>query len=282
MPSGSESALLTYPVGMTSRLIGRCIYCGATDDLRTEHIIPKGLGGTDTLLAASCGSCATETSRVEQRVLRGSWGGFRWVLGTPSRRSNERPPTLPADVRRGQTWTTEELVPQEYTGAAAFPIFRLPPALVGDLDATLVWPAVPTILATGQGGVAADSPPKRAGGDGYRLPVTFDPTAIARMIAKIAHGYAVEFLGVDGFEPFLPDAILGKSDDVGRWVGSLDGSLFEESPNQGHRARVGNYKDSRLLIAGVHLFADAGTPEYLVVVGEMTGPAAEDAEAVFA
>jgi hypothetical protein len=41
----------------------------------------------------------------------------------------------------------------------------------------------------------------------------------ARVLAKIAHAYTVFFVGLDGFAPFLPDVILGKSEDVGRYVG---------------------------------------------------------------
>jgi len=50
----------------------------------------------------------------------------------------------------------------------------------------------------------------------------------ARLIGKIAHGYAVAFLGVDGFVPSVVPAIIGASDDIGVWVGTAGATLFEE------------------------------------------------------
>jgi hypothetical protein len=249
--------------------IGRCIYCGTTDNLTREHIVPLALGGVDVLPEASCSECAKVTAEIERRVLQGSWGGFRWVLGMPTRHKKRRPLSMPAEVRRGGTWFDESLPVSKYTGAATFPIFREPPFLHRIEDDELKWDMIRTILASGVDAVATDSPAVRAGADAYRMPVGFDPKAIARMVAKIAHGYAVEFFGVDGFIPYLSPAILGHTDDIGRWVGSPGGSLFDEPPGRGHRIRVGTYENTVGIIAGVHLFADAGTPEYLIVVGEL-------------
>ena len=51
-----------------------CIYCGATDGLTTEHIIPYSLGGRFELPEASCNECTEITKKIEQTVGRGeSW-----------------------------------------------------------------------------------------------------------------------------------------------------------------------------------------------------------------
>ncbi len=38
--------------------VGSCIYCGSTDNLSNEHIIPYGLGGNLELPKSSCSRCA--------------------------------------------------------------------------------------------------------------------------------------------------------------------------------------------------------------------------------
>lgn len=241
--------------------------------------MPKALGGTQTLLKASCSSCATKTGEVERRVLRECWGGFRWVLGMPTRHKDERPTEASAEVRHGDEWHEVSLPVSQYTGAAAFPVFREPPAYRGFEDPELRWDWIRTVLATDGTPSTADTPAVRAGADGYRIPVGFDPKAIARMIAKIAHGYAVDFYGLDAFVPYLPSAILGDTDDIGRWVGSPGATVFADAPNEGHRIRVGDDANTTGIIAGIQLFANAGAPEYFVVVGERKA-AAGGAEAL--
>lgn len=54
-----------------SRYIGKCIYCGSTDNLTREHVVPRGLGGPWLLLKASCKKCARITSDFEGGVLGG-------------------------------------------------------------------------------------------------------------------------------------------------------------------------------------------------------------------
>lgn len=50
--------------------------------------------------------------------------------------------------------------------------------------------------------------------------------------------------------------------------GSPTATLWEEPPDRGHRVRVGAHRHGGV-IAGVHLFADSGSPEYFVVVGKL-------------
>jgi HNH endonuclease len=61
-----------------------CIYCYSDGEglgLRTEHIIPGGLGGRLELPCASCRPCEQETSALEGRVLNGIYGYSRAHLG---------------------------------------------------------------------------------------------------------------------------------------------------------------------------------------------------------
>jgi hypothetical protein len=50
----------------------QCAFCGATDDLTTDHLIPKGRGGDDSAdnLVLSCKQC---------KSARGNRGVFEWL-----------------------------------------------------------------------------------------------------------------------------------------------------------------------------------------------------------
>jgi len=50
---------------------GACIYCGSSDDLTDEHVVPYGLGGKMILPKSSCRRCAMITGQFEGKVLRG-------------------------------------------------------------------------------------------------------------------------------------------------------------------------------------------------------------------
>jgi hypothetical protein len=63
----------------------QCIYCGATSDLRKEHIIPYALQGEFVIRNGSCAGCAALTGRFEERILRGAWLPVRIALGLRTR-----------------------------------------------------------------------------------------------------------------------------------------------------------------------------------------------------
>src|SRR5947209_7136061 len=50
--------------------VGRCIYCGSTESLGREHIIPLALNGTAVLPKSTCDGCTRITGEFEQDVLR--------------------------------------------------------------------------------------------------------------------------------------------------------------------------------------------------------------------
>jgi HNH endonuclease len=85
-----RSYLPTQP-GRTYRSIELCIYCGSTEELSDEHIIPMGLGGRLVLSHASCAICSSKTSKQERTCLRTMYGPLRLLYGLPSRRKRERP-----------------------------------------------------------------------------------------------------------------------------------------------------------------------------------------------
>lgn len=99
------------------------------------------------------------------------------------------------------------------------------------------------------------------------------------MLAKIAYGFAVAHFGVDDIEDLgiLP-AIRGETDDIGKWVGCVDGEKF--APNNVLHSWQFNIESTYLIdepkemVKGrltykVSLFSLFGTPEYTVVVGNI-------------
>lgn len=258
---------------MRGKVIGRCIYCRSDENLTREHVIPVGLNGEFVLGKATCENCRKKTEDIERRVLRTSMRGMRIAAGMRTRHRQELPATLPAQVRRGRVWHDVDLPINQYTGGAILPLFGPPTETVGGPDpGGLVAKGSFVLTATPSGADTSLSVATRAGGEAYRVLTAVDLTAFARLIAKIAHGYAVDFFGLDGFEPNLPPAILGDAGDIHRWVGSPASSMFDAPAERGHRVRVGVDRRGTTVIAAVQLFADAGAPEYFVVVGRPSKP----------
>lgn len=73
-------------------------------------------------------------------------------------------------------------------------------------------------------------------------------------------------------EAYVIPAILGKTNDIGHWVGS-DGTQrhSEETKHMNTDHLVTNwFTEDRELLSAVKLFKKSLTPEYLVVVGRLT------------
>jgi hypothetical protein len=116
---------------------------------------------------------------------------------------------------------------------------------------------------------------KRQGVKSARLDVQQMAAPFARMLAKVAHSFAVATPGVDGFKPFLPDMILGRDKDHLPYL--IGGDPNTPAPASGclhqlsHETRV--VDDKHLIVARIRLFAGShtegrGMPVYYVVVGE--------------
>jgi hypothetical protein len=167
--------------------IDRCIYCGATGDLATEHVIPRSLGGGHYLRKASCLDCARITSLIETRISRDTFLLFRTVLDLPTRDPRKRPTHFQGRVRRGNVWTEEE-VPVRIPGAAVFPNLPVPGLLEGR-------PATNRIRTLGGIPMIAirradpsEEVARRAGIDEVQVDISWHPPAFMRLLAKIGWG----------------------------------------------------------------------------------------------
>jgi len=247
----------------------RCIYCGALDDLRSEHILPYGLGGPAEIPRASCGNCARITGAIEQEVLRGALWPLRVFLDLKSRTKHQDAPKtiqLTLALDGGRELVLE--VPLEKAPIVfIFPIFT-PPAVIDPTGYT------GGIRVCGAATIGYDNGLKELltahGATSVAIKQNTRPITFARMLAKIAYAMAFaqgELQRLSGPAPIVP-SILGQSDDVGRWVGTY-GDPPTGHPGLLHHVVAREPHDHGVLAYEVQLFALSHAPRYSVVLGRL-------------
>lgn len=243
--------------------VGRCIFCGATDDLTDEHIIPFGLlskGGDWFLPKAACRACQRVSMKFEGAVQQGMLGPIRGRMGLKTRRKRE--PKLNLAFRDRQTGE----IHHDAMNLDNLPLyalgFRFPePGLLAGRPSTDRLDG--ECIAKGD---LRDLP--LSGGVAMKLGRVY-PLDFCRMLAKIAHTYIWAEYGPDTFQPLLLDLIMGRSDHALHLVGG-DVAQSHLEPDTLHHV----YRQDCLsggvhyVLAAIHLFAFMDMPRYLVVVGE--------------
>jgi hypothetical protein len=113
---------------------------------------------------------------------------------------------------------------------------------------------------------------KKYGATGLRVSQNSKPVEFARVIAKVAYSLAVAegALELIEGEPFVCPAILGGTEDIGKWVGTVGGVYGKEAA--AHTFILRSDLERRILIGEVRLFADSQAPAYCVVLGRLRKP----------
>ncbi|WP_162615934.1 HNH endonuclease [Solilutibacter oculi] len=246
---------------------GSCIYCGRTDDLRTEHIVPYGLEGNLKLPRSTCGECADRTSRIERAVLRGDFRVVRVYRGLQSRRKHAGAPELYAlNITRDGQEQQVEVPLDEYPVVLHFPIYP-PPRILTTSEKR------PGVDIRGVDTISFGPNPlevmKKLGAQSIGATLSQRPAEFARMIAKIAYAMAAATgtLKLLAESSELPAMILGEDDAIGHFVGTI------EEPNASHpeihRVLLIEDRGRGLLIGDVQIFSDSHTPRYGVVIGKL-------------
>lgn len=248
--------------------VGRCIYCGASENeakLGNEHIVAYALGGNVVLPKASCRSCEAATSKVELKVCREMLLVHRTKSGVQTRRRSERPVDFPLDVFRSGDVSEVRVPFEDYPVDIYIPSLGLPGLLVGDAERQ-DWEGIEIkVIAKQKFGID--------GADRIRTKMIIPGGEFARMIAKMAHAFAVAELGIQAFEPYLCEFIR-----EGRgFAASLVGGLGSRPPSRAQDAngcheldlRVVRNHGRHLLLARIQLFAHLGMPIHQAVVGEV-------------
>jgi len=249
--------------GVTYQPVGHCIYCNETEGkLSKEHIIPLGLNGNLILPKASCENCRKITEKFERSCLRQMFGPTRLRLELKTRHKKERPTELPTlFIDKDGNKKTINIPVKE------FPLMclgaRLPPPgiTINDPPSTDHGGEIVCRFAEG---IDYKSFTKKKKVHLGRI----DFSALRRMLAKIAHGYAIANETAE-FEPFLPDLILGKANTETYLVG---GSHLESKQEPYlHNIQIGYCKINKTLhlYVIIQLFACLGMPAYNIIVGKM-------------
>jgi hypothetical protein len=254
--------------------VGRCIYCLAySGKLQDEHVVPYGLAGNLIVLPkASCSSCASITGKIEYYCLREILGHFRIKIGAPTRRPRERPDNI--EVHRGRYDRTRSAVELSQIVTIApsdlpfmYPSLTFPTAgiLVGrspdeDVNYEL---KIHRMEGELEGFLGKDGAIRI----GPMLPIEY-----VRMIAKIAHAYAIAELGLNGFRPLLKQLILDKTITLTRAL-HLVGSEIPTPASTPDFLFVAWDRcvladGRRYVVVRLRLFPCFGAPLYHVFVGE--------------
>lgn len=256
---------------------GACIYCGDCGALSDEHIIPFGLGGQWIVPKASCVACAKTTGAFEGTCQRTMLGAFRMYYSLPTRRPKERPAQLSLKVKltTHSDWTMLDVDRDIYPFLVIFPLFDLPDHLSGveppgDRAASVkkLW----VRAASFRDGLTShvQNLAEELNVAAIEPTATIHAPEFFRMLAKIAHAFAVAELGAASFRPFLGAMICdGDTSEGLRFVGGLDAA--EPAAPDLHELSLAA-TPSGTIVVRIRLFACLETPTYLVAVGSNGAP----------
>jgi|TARA_R100000005_G_scaffold22285_1_gene9568 hypothetical protein len=107
-----------------------------------------------------------------------------------------------------------------------------------------------------------------------------------RMLAKIAHGYAIAEVGQDKFEAILSKIITDANSRPFDWIGCLNQTPkinLAAEPQILHKLSLEWWetKLGLLLVVKIRLFAYLGAPEYHVIVGKIDEPPIDKAHRAY-
>jgi hypothetical protein len=253
--------------------IGKCIYCGALEfipgtgrSLSEEHFVPEGLGSRLVLLEASCKQCAEKTGVIEQMVLQRSLLSPRHRLGIRRKKRRRFKITYPVHVSGpDQHDVISHTSLDDHPSVLFLPYFNPPGRMIDRPIGENAFQAafLKTLTAL----------PKATYPEFASPPI--DTAAFCQLLAKIAHGFAVLELGIDGFTPLLPEIILMNygDDNSFSWYDLVGGNPMQFAPAESqHVLGWGFFKKGayEYLIVSLRLLANEGAPSYFAVAGTLT------------
>ena len=250
------------------KTVGECIYCGSTEDLSEEHIVPYGLGAEWVLEKASCRKHRDITSKFEMEILRKLWGPVRAAMNIQSRRGHEGK-SYPVNIiqQNGET-ATVHLDAAKFGAPMHYLMLPCPRYLSGEIsDEDLSFHGRVTHILPDperfRNEMRRAFNPKRVD-----ITISFRPVAFAQLLAKIAYGFAIGHYGIEGIETCYLLNAIDTGAGIGRWVGCLDhGST---SAGKELIEIEGGFINTqcRDIVVQIRLYGSLRSPTYIVVVGE--------------
>ncbi|MBM4127280.1 MAG: HNH endonuclease [Nitrospira sp.] len=248
---------------------GFCIYCGSTNQLSREHVVPYALGGTLTITEGSCEVCRKKTHEFETDVLTGPMRMVRYLQNLPSSTKHRSvPKTVELFVKLGEMQQQIELPIEKAPIFLDFYEFGEPKYLEAASRGTSLDVCSVVTGSYGQdpGHVISELSTKGMTIVGApRRPVAF-----ARMIAKIAYCFAFVQGHIRKLEnpSELIDAFMENPNLIGRFVGSIP-PPFVKYEGVSIRVAIKALASEGIAYAEVQLFAASGAPTYIVVLGRI-------------
>ena len=248
------------------RHIGKCVYCGSTNNLTDEHIVPYGLNGIWQLLKGSCEACNSITSAFEGTVLREYFTLARAALGLKTRRPRNRPKELSFEVDR-----------EGHKETIKFPVTDCPTIFMmrnleepGCIVKRVNEDSVKTI-GVSLHGIKPTELEDKFHIEGISINAHFSGGhCFERMLAKIAYGMTILAYGSEALkERYVLPCILGLKHDAGYWVGSSGRRINTLPAEKKVLHRIGLALNNEEIRVFIRLFAHLKTPEYLVIVGKL-------------
>jgi hypothetical protein len=248
--------------------VGQCIYCDSdTERLGDEHIIPYSLNGTHILPRASCHACEKVTSYLDGFVSRSVFYQLRTAARMRTR--TELPDEFPVILHFEDGHKEEVVVPAEiHPATLTLPKFQMPDLLSGrPPDGNFRF----TYTTWMRESAAFDEFVKERGAKVGEVKTTIKCQQFSRVLAKIAHAYAVARLGADGFNPLLLDLIHRR--DVEKGPELVGGEPDVPQPATGKLHELDLMPHAKFVVVRIRLFASSiadgrAMPVYIVVAGE--------------
>jgi hypothetical protein len=241
-----------------------CIYCSSHSNLSREHVLPYALGGILTIPRGSCEKCRNITHAFETALLRGPMQMVRYIQNSPSRsKHRDVPLTIPVTLTLDGRQVLIDTPRDEAPILLPFPVFGTSDYLKSNgSELKLV------SVVTGSFGADLETFARQRETKEIEIRILQkDAIAFAQMIAKIAYATAwVEGLlpRIEGKEA-LVHGMLEAPNSLGRFVGNL-APPFKKYPGVLHRIAFRETAEGAL-VAEIQLFASAGAPTYVVVLG---------------
>ena len=267
---------LTTDPPITYDPVGRCIYCqdDGSSKLSDEHIIPFSLNGTQVLPQASCRKCARITSYLDGFIARSVFYQARTGAGVQTR--TRLPDEFPAILTFEDGHEERVMVPADvHPATLVLPHFAQPDYLSGRApDGNFRF----TYTTWMRSSAAFDEFMNAKGAKSAEVETSIKPQQFSRVLAKIAHSYAVARLGLNGFAPLLLDLIHGRRvTNAPELVGSDPETPV---PASGIVHELHLTPHPKFVVVRIRLFASSSIegehsmPVYLVVAGERPAHAA--------
>jgi hypothetical protein len=247
---------------------GRCIYCSSTKGLTDEHAVPLALNGDRIIQDGSCDECRKLTQKFEDTVLRVMLRPIRIQMGMTTRRKKQhRDARMKIDVIRNSLLFSQDLHPSDAPFVLVLPVFETPRILLG------VPPRLDDTVMVGDWVTSnANAWVRARGHQRIRLGGKIYIGAYMRMLAKIAHCYAVAEFGLDNFTPLLVPIIRSQQvNAIDHFVGGFT-TILPAVPGVHHELNHSTpiIHGVRYLMVRIRLFAHLGAPIYLIVAGTLS------------